>query len=258
MLEPENNLGDDPIIEGPPTPIFELEDEEENSASPTLSNQAPVLEIEDTTAATETTLEIDEHNTAAIEPEIELAPKQTITENTQSSETSPTDNVETAPAQQLILEDAKPTAQELSDELHREQANHFDLALVERIDRLLASFEKQQTKRHLPEQLPGKQFATGVHYIKHENNHYLGGKWLRKAAMQGHPKAQLYLGLMFIKGEGVPKSLFHAYCWLSLAACQDVNEAKDARKKLQSHLTAKEINASLKHAADLLEQIHSQ
>ena len=78
---------------------------------------------------------------------------------------------------------------------------------------------------------------------------------MRKAAIQGHAKAQMYLGMLFVQGKGVPKSLFHAYAWFSLAVCQDIAEAKDARRKLESHLTAKEINASLKYAADLLDRI---
>lgn len=141
-------------------------------------------------------------------------------------------------------------------QLHNEQLSHLELSLLERIDNLITILEGQHSKQKLEEQSPAKQFATGIHYIKFENNHYLGAKWFRKAAMQGHPKAQLYLGLLFLKGEGVPKSHFHAYAWLTLAANQDLAEAKDARIKLEPHLSAANINASLKHAADILEKIH--
>ncbi len=106
-----------------------------------------------------------------------------------------------------------------------------------------------------PLESPEQQFSTGVHYIKAHNNHYLGAKWFRKAGMQGHAKAQFYLGIMFIKGEGVPKSLFHAYCWLSLASCQNYEEAKVARKNLEPFLTAAEMNSALRLAADRIEQI---
>lgn len=99
------------------------------------------------------------------------------------------------------------------------------------------------------------QFSAGVQYIKSQGNHYLGAKWFRKAGMQGHAKAQFYLGLMFIKGEGVPKSLFHAYSWLSLACCQNYEEAKIARKNLEPFLTAAEMNAAMKLAAERIEQI---
>ena len=140
--------------------------------------------------------------------------------------------------------------------LHAQQAHQLEMSLLARIDDLIHTLQKRNRPGTSPEQLPHKQFATGLHYIKHEANHYLGAKWLRKAAMQGHAKAQLYLGMLFLQGNGVPKSLFHAYAWFSLAVCQNIPEAKDARKKLERHLTAKEINASLKYAADLLDKIH--
>lgn len=113
----------------------------------------------------------------------------------------------------------------------------------------LAAHEKS------PMETAEHQFATGVQYIKSQGNHYLGAKWFRKAGMQGHAKAQFYLGLMFIKGEGVPKSLFHAYSWLSLACCQNYEEAKVARKNLEPYLTAADMNAAMKLAAERIEQI---
>lgn len=141
--------------------------------------------------------------------------------------------------------------------LHQQQVQNLEMSLLERVDDLIGVLENKHKSGNRPEQLPHKQFATGIHYIKFEKNHYLGGKWLRKAAMQGHAKAQLYLGMLFVQGNGVPKSMFHAYAWFSLAACQDIAEAVDARKKLEPRLTAKEINASLRYAADLLDKIHN-
>lgn len=141
--------------------------------------------------------------------------------------------------------------------LHQQQVQNLEMSLLERVDDLIGVLENKHKSGNRPEQLPHKQFATGIHYIKFEKNHYLGGKWLRKAAMQGHAKAQLYLGMLFVQGNGVPKSMFHAYAWFSLAACQDIPEAVDARKKLEPRLTAKEINASLRYAADLLDKIHN-
>lgn len=140
--------------------------------------------------------------------------------------------------------------------LHIQQAQQIELSILERVDDLIHVLQNKSKTSAGPEQLPHKQFATGLHYIKHEKNHYLGAKWLRKAAIQGHAKAQMYLGMLFVQGKGVPKSYFHAYAWFSLAVCQDIPEAIDARKKLEPHLTAKEINASLKYAADLLDRIH--
>lgn len=139
---------------------------------------------------------------------------------------------------------------------HSDHLNeNLQSALLQRLDTLIALIENKQHQAEDVQQAPNKQFAKAVHFVKSDNNHYLGAKWFRKAAMQGHAKAQLYLGLMFLKGEGLPKSFFHAYSWLSLASCQEVAEAKEALKKLEPHLTVKEMKAALKHAAFLMETI---
>jgi len=38
-----------------------------------------------------------------------------------------------------------------------------------------------------------------------------------RAALQGHPEAQLHLGVMFFNGEGVPRDPVEAYAWYTLA-----------------------------------------
>ena len=110
---------------------------------------------------------------------------------------------------------------------------------------------EQTSQKQPPQQTPGQQFATALHYIKQENDHAVAARWFRKAAMQGHARSQMYLGLLFVQGNGVPKSFFHAYAWFSLSASQNLTEAISARKKLEPHLTAKDCNAALKYAADL-------
>jgi TPR repeat protein len=129
------------------------------------------------------------------------------------------------------------------------------LALNEQLNDLITLMKKEHEPSASPTQSPSKQFTTAIYYAKHENNYYLAAKWFRKAALRGHAKAQFYLGMLFCKGDGVPRSLFHAYSWFSLAACQHVEEAIQARKKLEPSLTSKEIQQSLKLAADRFDQI---
>ncbi|MCY7294136.1 tetratricopeptide repeat protein [Alteromonas sp. a30] len=143
-------------------------------------------------------------------------------------------------------------------EFEDEEFHEQESASILQVDSVIDSnghMDMAHHSGHSPVETANQQFATGVHQIKAMGNHYLGAKWFRKAGMQGHAKAQFYLGLMFIKGEGVPKSLFHAYCWLSLACCQNFEEAKTARKNLEPYLTAKEMNSALRLAADRIEQI---
>ena len=48
-------------------------------------------------------------------------------------------------------------------------------------------------------------------------------KWFRKAAEQGHAKAQYNLGLMYDKGQGVPQDYAEAVKWYRLAAEQGLD-----------------------------------
>jgi uncharacterized protein len=59
--------------------------------------------------------------------------------------------------------------------------------------------------------------------------------WYRKAAEQGSALAQHHLGLMYEEGEGVPKDLVTAYMWLNLAAAQG-DEKSDFSKYMRSDL----------------------
>ena len=46
--------------------------------------------------------------------------------------------------------------------------------------------------------------------------------WFRRAADQGHAKAQFILGLMYYRGEGVAKDEQEAAAWIRRAADQDI------------------------------------
>ena len=57
-------------------------------------------------------------------------------------------------------------------------------------------------------------FAKGYGVVMDEKKSFEGYK---KAAEQGHSKAQYNLGVMYIIGSGAPKSLSDAKHWLNLA-----------------------------------------
>ena len=50
-------------------------------------------------------------------------------------------------------------------------------------------------------------------------------KWLRLAANQGNTKAQFYLGGLYFSGTGVPRDYAQAYIWFSLAGRGDPTRA---------------------------------
>ncbi|MFC0117065.1 sel1 repeat family protein [Pseudoalteromonas xiamenensis] len=81
-------------------------------------------------------------------------------------------------------------------------------------------------------------------------------KWLRYAAMSGDNKAQFYMGLLFVKGQGVPQSVYHAVAWLSLAKSQGYDAAKPILHDLKTYITTRRFKEAECYAASLYEQIH--
>ncbi len=94
-----------------------------------------------------------------------------------------------------------------------------------------------------------------LYYLKH-NQAPLAAKWMRLAAMAGNHRAQFYLGLFFVKGQGVPKSVFHAAAWLSLASSQGYEPATVALDDLRKYIDTKRLKDAQCYAASLYEQIH--
>ncbi|MDB4254940.1 sel1 repeat family protein [bacterium] len=62
-------------------------------------------------------------------------------------------------------------------------------------------------------------------------------KWLRKAAEQGNPSAQINLGVMYSYGDGVPQSNVLAHMWYDIASTNghfEANKLRDERAGLMS------------------------
>jgi TPR repeat protein len=64
----------------------------------------------------------------------------------------------------------------------------------------------------------------------------------RTLAEQGNTKAQNVLGVMFRKGEGVPKNPARAHMWLSFAAKRGDAKAKTELREVSRTMTAQEIS----------------
>ena len=57
----------------------------------------------------------------------------------------------------------------------------------------------------------------------------------RPLARQGNPKAQSVIGVMYRKGEGVPRSSSRAFMWFSLAARRGEAKARAGLRDFQKH-----------------------
>jgi TPR repeat protein len=64
----------------------------------------------------------------------------------------------------------------------------------------------------------------------------------RPLAEQGNAKAQNVLGVMFRKGEGVPKNPARAHMWFSFAAARGDAKAKAELREVSRTMTAQEIS----------------
>ena len=76
-------------------------------------------------------------------------------------------------------------------------------------------------------------------------------RWYRKAAEQGHARAQNNLGVMYVAGQGVSQDLVNAYGWLNLAVSRYTADKAslrattiEARDKMLARLTPAQIAAA--------------
>jgi uncharacterized protein len=74
--------------------------------------------------------------------------------------------------------------------------------------------------------------------------------WYRKAAEQGHSRAQNNLGVMYDRGEGVQQDRVIAHLWFNLAAASGFNKAARSRDKLARHMTPEQIAEAQKLARE--------
>ena len=89
-----------------------------------------------------------------------------------------------------------------------------------------------------------------------EQNHLRAGGHLAKAAMLGHPRAQFYLGILYLHGNGVPQNTIHASAWLQLADTQGVSDAKTALTQANQALSESNLSAAKQLATEWFEKIH--
>jgi TPR repeat protein len=82
--------------------------------------------------------------------------------------------------------------------------------------------------------------------------------WYRKAAEQGSIVAQLHLGLLYERGEGVVQDYIQAHLWMNLAAAQSHSEryANAARERVAAKMNPLQI-AEAQRLADGWKRIHA-
>ena len=70
------------------------------------------------------------------------------------------------------------------------------------------------------------------------------------AAEQGHGKAQIFLGRMYFKGEGIAQDDVEAYHWFSIARVQEPKLAEKFLDRLSDRMSDEEITMAEERAAN--------
>lgn len=74
-------------------------------------------------------------------------------------------------------------------------------------------------------------------------------KWYTLAAEQGHISAQLRLGNMYFKGNGVVQDYVTAHMWINIVTSRD-NSAQKARDAIEKKMTAAQVAEAQKLARE--------
>ncbi len=88
------------------------------------------------------------------------------------------------------------------------------------------------------------QYYMGMMYMKGqgvEQDYKNAGKWFRKASEKNIPQAQYKLGDLYFKGRGVPKDYEFAYVWFSVGASHEHKLSMKAINKAKIKLSDEEL-----------------
>lgn len=88
------------------------------------------------------------------------------------------------------------------------------------------------------------QYYMGMMYMKGQGvdqDYKNAGEWFRKASEKSIPQAQYKLGNLYLKGRGVPKDFEYAYIWFSVGAAHKHQLSVNAIKKAKTKLSEEEL-----------------
>jgi uncharacterized protein len=98
------------------------------------------------------------------------------------------------------------------------------------------------------------QTYIGVMYLRGQGvpqNFLVAAYWLHLAAGAGFPEAQYFLGLMYDKGQGVPQDFVLAHAWLNLAVAHAQPRVRDRWLLIRDAVASKMSEAQLWEARKL-------
>ncbi|MGH8120227.1 MAG: hypothetical protein ACRESK_06395 [Gammaproteobacteria bacterium] len=99
------------------------------------------------------------------------------------------------------------------------------------------------------------QYYLGMMYLKGqgvEKNYEEAGKWFRKAAENRLPQAQYRLANQYSEGEGVPRDYEFAYIWYSVGAAHQHKLSQNAIDSAKAKLSENELAEAEKMVAEFI------
>ena len=101
------------------------------------------------------------------------------------------------------------------------------------------------------------QYYLGMMYMKGqgvEQDYKKAGEWFRKASEKNIPQAQYKLGDLYFKGRGVPKDYEFAYVWFSVGASHQHKLSMSSINKAKEKLSDEELKEADKLIATYIEK----
>jgi TPR repeat protein len=79
-------------------------------------------------------------------------------------------------------------------------------------------------------------------------------RWYRKAAEQGHAKAQCNLGAMYVGGRGVTQDYVRAHMWFNIAGANGEKVGREKRSIVEKLMTPTHIAEAQKLAREWMQK----
>lgn len=105
------------------------------------------------------------------------------------------------------------------------------------------------------------QYYLGMMYMKGqgvEQDYKNASEWFRKASEKSIPQAQYKLGDLYLKGRGVPKDYEFAYIWFSVGATHEHQLSIKAINKAKEKLSNEELSEADKQIASYVKKYGPQ
>ena len=107
------------------------------------------------------------------------------------------------------------------------------------------------------EEDPLPQYYLGMMYLKGqgvEQDYTQASEWFRKAAENRMPQAQYKLANLYTQGKGVPKDLEFAYIWYRVGASHQHHLSEQALEKARSRLSESEYVEAEKQIGEFVQK----